>query len=466
LFRKNFLTSFIFIILLSFSLLAKADNVPKTLFGLNAWMPKSIGQKEYFGKLDQVWDKVEDSNPNLIRLGGIAADHSFYTNEQLIDTLKKIKSAGAKAIVQVPLDGGKFSAENAARIVKFINKNRSNRRLRVKYWSIGNEPNLMYKNYSPMLYAQHVKAFSIAMKKVDPRIKIIAGEMAWFDRYWVNSLLGGDADITGVNPATKRPYIDYFSFHAYGFGITAIPQTRETALEKLQQFENAFIDLKERLATINKNKRKRRQKIKAMITEFNINWLNPEDNSLTSVGADSFFAGQWIANILAIGAQQNIQSMQLWSIIEGSSDYSDIGYLTRKYADKKPMYHHYQMMARYYQGKMLTAKSNKALVRVTANTLRRSKRTNVFVFNYDQENAFHGEINLNGKTPSAELAISVNAIRSRRKDITYPFYIKPETTRLFQFDRRGRFVAACNYNIQEHAWLGLAPSCDAKLKHK
>ena len=460
-FKLSYLTHFVFIILLSFSNLVQADNVPKTLFGLNAWMPHSIGEKEYFGKLGQVWDDVQDSSPNLIRLGGIAADRSFYTDDQLLDTLKKIKNIGAKAIVQVPLDGGKFNAENAARIVKFINKNRRNRKLKVKYWSIGNEPNYIYKNYTPSLYAEHVKAFSIAMKKVDPRIKIIAGEMAWFHRYWVDSLLGGDADITGVNPKTKRPYIDYFSFHAYGFG-SGVPQTRKTSLEKLQQFEEAFIYLRQKLDLINKTSRKRRQKIKAMITEFNINWSNPEDNSVTSEGANSFFGGQWIANLLAIGAQQKIQSMQLWSIIEGNSESSDIGYLTRKDANKKPMYFHFQMMAKHFKGRLLVANSNKEGVVVVANKLRRSKRINVFIFNYEQNNTFNGEISLNNKTPNAELAISVNAIRSRRKDISYPFTLAPESTRLLQFDRRGNFIGGCRYTLED-AKADLEPSCDPQV---
>lgn len=453
-----------FIILLSASSFSQAaDYVPKTLFGLNAWMPRAIGEKEYFGKLDQVWDKVEDSSPNIIRLGGIAADRSFYTESQLVDTLKKIKEVGAKAILQVPLNGGEFSAENAARIVKFINKNRKNRKLKVKYWAIGNEPNLMYENYSPSLYAKHVKEFSIAMKKVDPRIKIIAGEMAWFDHYWVDSLLGGDADITGVNPKTRRPYIDYFSFHAYGFGYTSTEQTRKTSLEKLQKFKESFVSLRERLDIINKKSRKRSQKIKAMVTEFNINWYNPEDNSITSEGASSFFAGQWIANLLAVGAEQKVESMQLWSIVEGSDEYSDIGYLTRKYADKKSMYFHFQLMAKHFKGKILTSSSNKEHVAVTATKLRGSGRINVFIFNYNQNNTLQGEINLNGKIPDAELAISIKAIRSRRKDIAHPFVIQPESTRLLQFDRRGKFIGGCKYNLED-AKAALDPSCDPQVR--
>jgi len=156
---------------------------------------------------------------------------------------------GAEPIIQVPVWGGDSTASHAARVVEFVNITHNKN---IKYWSIGNEPNHVYDNddygfgsnvYGRAEYAASVREFSIAMKTVDPTIKTIAGELAWYYDIWINELIkpGGADDISGNNGT--HDYIDYFSFHRYPFSRYGTNQTRALIVDSPNAFVNVTNDL-------------------------------------------------------------------------------------------------------------------------------------------------------------------------------------------------------------------------------
>ncbi len=69
------------------------------------------------------------------------------------------------------------------------------------------------------------------MKAIDPTIKIIGPECAWYYQGIINGLTtpNGPDDITGVD-LSGNFYIDYISFHFYPFNGS---QTRSQVISKL-----------------------------------------------------------------------------------------------------------------------------------------------------------------------------------------------------------------------------------------
>ncbi|MBA3900100.1 MAG: hypothetical protein H0X62_07810, partial [Bacteroidetes bacterium] len=60
------------------------------LFGQNAWMPDSIGEKKYFGMLHKNWHHIEASSAQTVRFGGIGPDDDRPSNYQYIQMIDSI----------------------------------------------------------------------------------------------------------------------------------------------------------------------------------------------------------------------------------------------------------------------------------------------------------------------------------------------------------------------------------------
>ena len=92
--------------------------------------------------------------------------------------VNNMQSRGIEPVLQVPVYGTTYDATDAADIVYYINVTHNKG---VKYWSIGNEPDLPGGAYSggyttAAQVAGYFKPIASAMKAVDPTIKIIGPE--------------------------------------------------------------------------------------------------------------------------------------------------------------------------------------------------------------------------------------------------------------------------------------------------
>lgn len=172
-----------------------SQDISVKVFGQNAWMPASIGSNSYPGKLNSQWKKVKDSKAGTIRYGGIAPDRYMSTHSQYLNLIDSIRDNGMEPIIQVSYYNNKYTASQAAEIVEFVNITNTRN---VKYWIIGNEPDVSYGNINASQVANYIKAFSLAMKKKDPSIKIIGPETCWYNRNILDGLTtpGGVSDIT------------------------------------------------------------------------------------------------------------------------------------------------------------------------------------------------------------------------------------------------------------------------------
>jgi hypothetical protein len=429
-----------------------AQAISPRLFGQNAWMPDTIGTNVIYGKLHNKWAKVSESGAKMVRFGGITADRDMPTNYQYIKMIDSIRAKGMEPIIQVSYHNGDHTASQAAQLVQYINVTKGRN---VKYWSIGNEPDLEYSFTSAAQVAAYIKPFASAMKAADPNIKIIGPETAWYNQTIINGLTtpGGPNDITGVDNA-GRYYVDIISFHTYPFNGT---QTRAQLISKLTAvpgFDSNLNALSARVASCNvAHNRTGTNALKTAVTELNVNYQNSSSDNLNGTGVNSFIGGQFVAEMFGLGMKNNVDIMTMWSVIEGNSTALNIGYLDRVTGDKKPMYHHFNMMSSHFSGNYISSVSTQTNVKVFS--CQTSSLTTVMIMNQDQSSDFSYAVRLDNSviTATNPLKINVNA------GIPQMYYniIPNQSSVLLQFNAQGSIVKKVTYTIAQ-ALANLSPT--------
>ncbi|RZK98564.1 MAG: hypothetical protein EOO62_26310, partial [Hymenobacter sp.] len=237
------------------------------LAGQNAWLPQGYGGVTYNGILNQLWPVVKKSKVQMIRIGGNGVEFHLPSGPEYVALIDSIRRIGAEPMVQVPEGRGRYTSAQAAAVVNYVNITMNRH---VKYWIVGNEPNLNSATYgsptSVSRVAAYIKEWASAMKAVDPSILIVGPEASFYDTSYLNPLIGGANDITGQD-ANGRYYVDIVSFHSYPFSGT---QTRAQVLAAAQTL-SANVD---RLLTLmsNANALHNRTGANALqwaVTEFN-----------------------------------------------------------------------------------------------------------------------------------------------------------------------------------------------------
>jgi len=294
------------------------------LYGINAWMPHQYGTNAIWGKMDQLWGKVQDCHIGFVRIGGIVPDYDLPTNAQYISMIDSIRKVGAEPLVQVSYADGAYNETQAANLVKYINVDMHRN---VKYWSIANEPDLKYGITTPTPIATYFKKFATAMKVADPTIKIVGPDLSYlqFDIY--RSLIGGANDITGKD-ANGNYMLDVVSFHSY---IYSGSQTRtQVTNEALGVFQEKADSMTVWINKSNlKNNRTAGNALSWAVTEFNIDYQNPTTNNAAGLGVHGFINGQHWAECLGICMKYSALSFLPWSVHESNGDRSlyDLGFL-------------------------------------------------------------------------------------------------------------------------------------------
>lgn len=429
----------------------EAQTISNKIFGQNAWMPDSVGSMVLNGKLHQHWGNIKSSGAVIVRFGGIAPDKNKPTNYQYIKMIDSIRAKGMEPIIQVPFHKWQYSAQDAAEIVKFINVTKGKN---IKYWSIGNEPDLDYAYTNASQVAAYIKPFASAMKAVDPSILIMGPECAWFNQNIIDGLTtpNGPDDITGKD-AAGRYYLDIVSFHFYGFDGT---QTRAGLISKINS-PNGFNDnlayLNSRLASCNTAHNRSAAPLKIAVTEANVNWKNDGGDNLNGVGANSFVGAQFIAEMMGTAMKHGVEILNIWSVIEGNNTSLNIGYLDASTGAKKPAYYHFRMLAENFKGNYVSGTSNNANVKVFGS--KSGEFTNVMILNQDLANNFSYTVRLNNSAVSGNSALKINM--NAGLGVEYSGVMQGQSTLLLTFNAAGALVKKTEYTMLNHAVNGLAP---------
>lgn len=459
--KKIIQISFLGLCLLGATNRSAAQTISNHFFGENAWMPDTIGNANACqeppcilnGKLHKEWSNIKASGASIIRFGGIAADRNMPTNYQYIRMIDSIRSNGMEPIMQVPFYNNRYTAQQAANIVAYINVTQGKH---VKYWIIGNEPDLSYSFTSASQIANYFRPFASAMKAIDPSILIVGPEIASFNQTIMAGLTtpNGPDDITGKD-AAGRYYVDVLSFHTYPFNGS---QTRAQVVSKLgasNSMDGNLAYLNTRVAACNSaHGRTGATLLKTAITEANINWQNSASDNLNGVGANSFLGGQFIAEMLGIGMKNSVDFINIWSVIEGNSTASNIGIMDPATNNKKPAYYHLKLLADNFKGSYVTGVTNQSTVKSFGS--KDAQQISVLILNEDLTNNYNFTVSLNTTAiaESATLKININAGMQGE----YTGVISNQSSTLLKFDANGNILEKTEYKLNGNADANLPPT--------
>ncbi|MBO2012274.1 carbohydrate-binding protein [Hymenobacter negativus] len=425
------------------------------LTGQNAWLPTALGTQVFNGQLDRLWPMVKQSKVQMIRIGGNGVNSNLVTNAQYIALIDSVRRIGAEPMVQVSEGRGRFTAAQAAQVVQHVNITMGRN---VKYWIIGNEPDLNNATQSnPVSVAgveTYIKAFASAMKAVDPTILTVGPENASYNSYFP-ALVGGANDITGTD-ANGRYYIDIISFHTYPFAGT---QTRAQVTSGTTNLTNNVVSLLGLMANANTlHNRTGANALRWALTEFNVDYANPTANTVEGVGVHSFLNGQFWAEIFGVGMKYEGVSMQAWSIHEGSGarGAGDLGYLdgaTAATVKPRSAFWHEMLVSENLHGTNLNATDNQTLVKELCST--DNGTTAVMVLNESDVTDYDFTVQLNGNTVPGAAALKINVPAGI--NAAYNDKIYAQSTLVLLFNAQGALTRKIVYSLQ-HAQQTLPPT--------
>jgi hypothetical protein len=169
--------------------LVKPPGPKRIVLNINAEMPVRNLDGRHLGVNTAAWDSMLSTQDTLARVqtsgarffrfpGGSWADTYHWSKSSrgsasiggdTTEFMKLVKAAGGQAIITVNYSTG--TPDEAAAWVQFCNIQHD---YNVKYWEIGNENYQSSEagSHDPLMYAQRFGQFYMAMKAVDPTIKI------------------------------------------------------------------------------------------------------------------------------------------------------------------------------------------------------------------------------------------------------------------------------------------------------
>ena len=269
---------------------------------------------------------------------------------------------GAEPSITVRLLGS--TPEQAAQMVQYVNKDKS---YKVKYWSIGNEPDLYVgedQTWNPEYYARRWREFALAMKAIDPTIQLYGPEISDFV---------GDANLDPreflyVNSVkldvTKRDYLVQFlklnadlvnivAVHRYPFPLHSTDNlpSWDQLRENTSQWDRVIPNLRRVIQeTTGKD-------YPIGITEFNSNSSNIAGGKTSP---DSFYNALWLADVLGRMIRQKPELIAYWLLKN-----SNAGHGLMDSYDARPTYYVYQLY-KQFGNHLLEANSDTQYVSVFA----------------------------------------------------------------------------------------------------
>lgn len=296
--------------------------------------PYLTGTNVWYNPSDAVWAVHATAGHKIMRIGGHAYDTNVPTKAQLTIWVNKIKAMGAEPLIQV---SQYQSAAAAADLVRYFNVETKNT---VKFWGIGNEPWLQAgkpaMNTMPAKIAGYVKPAAVAMRDVDPTIKLFVVNECYYDAGLYKELFNsGSANDFGGKDPKGRWYVDGASWHRYNSGnaITGADDIIGSMQAARQNIDEANV----RHGRTGADK---------------LGWGVGEFNSDAGAGLPcSFGTGQMIAAVYGGAMRYEATFATMWSMLEGGgscggTDFSIIG------NDLKPRatFNHMQLVAKNMSG--------------------------------------------------------------------------------------------------------------------
>ncbi len=294
----------------------------------------------------QMQPAAEAANLGVVRYpGGNWGDRNDMDEWNLDQYIQMTRQFGAEPYIHVRLLNG--TAERAAEFVRLMNIEKG---YNVRYWSIGNEPNLFGDGYETEQFVREWRQWAEAMKAVDPSIILVGPEINQFYanptqphqqelERWMIEFLQANGDM-----------VDIVSFHRYPFpssqlaGPPSANELRHASAEwdTLVPYARALV------------REHTGRDLPIAVTEANSSWAASSGGDTTM---DSHLNAIWWGDALGRMIRNGVYMVNQFAII------GDFG-LMGNY-EVKPIYNVYLMFKEFGQER-LYASSGEELVSVFA----------------------------------------------------------------------------------------------------
>ena len=262
-----------------------------------------------------------------------------YHIDPFIDFCRQV---GAIPTISVRLREG--TPQQAADLVRYVNIENE---YGVVYWSIGNEPTLfaaelqtlgLANDYDTEQFNTEWREFALAMKAVDPDIKLLGPEIHQFNyddnfnpkdsagRDWMTEFLKANGDL-----------VDVITFHRYPFPTSRDNPnvTIEELRQHTQEWEKSMVHLRGLI------KENTGRDIPIAVTEVNTHWNNAVGGEATP---DSHYNAIWLAEMLGQLMRQDVFMVNHW-MLTSHGGYGGWGLIGR--GEVRPSYYVYQLYSRF-----------------------------------------------------------------------------------------------------------------------
>jgi hypothetical protein len=305
----------------------------------------------------ELWPAAEDSGVTYLRFpGGEWGDQNDLRGYQIDYFMDFAEMMGAEPKINVRMPGG--SPEKAAELVEYCNVTND---YDVRYWSIGNEPNLytpftMYEDYDTERYNREWREIAQAMREVDPDIVLIGPGTSQFTgdpdydpkdeagRDWLREFLKANGDM-----------VDIVAIHRYPFPKT--PKDAPPTIEDLRDNSSEWDTIIPNLRAVIRETTGR--DLPVAVSEVNSNWSHATGGEATP---DSFYNAIWWGDVLGRMIRQKVDIVAYFIL---QSDVGQGGWGLIAKFDVRPTYYTYQMYKRFGE-ELLYASSDESNLSVYA----------------------------------------------------------------------------------------------------
>jgi hypothetical protein len=238
--------------------------------------------------------------------GGAWTDRGNLSPLQIDQFIEFCRQFNAMPTISVALKNG--SPEMAAQLVRYANLEQ---RYHIEYWSIGNEPTLYERDtgepYDTVRFNQEWRAIALAMKAVDPTIKLMGPELHQWGtsaestlrdssgRDWMVEFLKENGDLVDVITVHRYPLWKPYA------GAVSPSDLRENTKE----WEDLVIYLRQLIHEHTG------RDLPIAFTEVN---SDPRSVMMGEATPDTLYNAIWYADVLGKLGQQNVFMVNQWVV--------------------------------------------------------------------------------------------------------------------------------------------------------
>lgn len=295
-------------------------------------------------------DEAKASGVRLLRFpGGEWGDRNNISELQIDRFVTFARDMGAEPTIHVRLLNG--TPEQAAEMVRYANIEKG---YGLRYWTIGNEPNLYPDDYSAEQFVVDWRSLAEAMLAVDPTIQLLGPE--------VNQFVGGPPP--GPNDTNlfldeflkaNGDLVDVVTVHRYPLGTTTGDRaTVDELLATSAEWDRLIPDLRERIRNLTG------RDIPVGVMELNSYWTKDWGDVATP---DSYSNAVWLSDVLARMIRQRVDLVAHFILVT-KTDQGPWGLLGD--TEPRPSYYVYQLYDRFGQEQLYAASGEELVTLVAA----------------------------------------------------------------------------------------------------